>query len=250
VKLGIAVALLITLQANAATVLHETHTATGYETRSSGRTITIDGDRMRVDLDAAEGARAADTIIYNGGRWLQLNHQLQTWFEDDRLPALSRLTTLPSLEWRLRGKPRVESISRAGEPVLGHATTKHVLDVSYRLAAGSGSDYYTGDVHIHAVLLVAGDLPALPGPKLSTRVEQVDAELARIAATFGGMIVQSEVTVSRTIHGAAEPLSTTYRSAVDRIARRASTPSLFTVPTSYRNQKPVFGSPGGGGPRH
>ena len=216
---------------------------------AGGGRVWIDGDRKRVELDAdPENPRASDVAITVGGKTTFVNLQNRTYFHEAPLPADAASSMLFHLPWpddRIKGRPRITYREMGAGPAVGeYPTTRHVVQLSYGVEGALAGMSLKGDVEATVLVLIA---PALPRDRdrdiVRTGFREVDEELTRLLSALEGMVVGSEVSVSRKLDGGPAIRETTTMS-VDELKLVKVEDSLFAIPPGLTYQEPVRGGPG------
>jgi hypothetical protein len=220
---------------------------------SSGGRVWIEGDRKRVELDPnPDNPRTFDISITAKGRTTFLNLQNKTYFHEHRVSSVaakrggsSWLFRMPWSEDRLQGRPKITYRSAgAGSAVGDHATTTHVIHFTYRLRGEMDGISLRADVESTVSVLVAATLPRQVDPTfVRTGFTELDDELTRLLSSLEGMVVGSEVTISRKIEDGAVFTETTTTS-FDELKTADVDDTLFVLPSGFKYQEPVIGIPG------
>lgn len=214
-----------------------------------GGRVWIDGERKRVELDAdPDHPRTYDVAITAGGKTTFVNLQNKTYFREGPARAgstSSRLFGLPLEDYRIKGKPKITYRDAGDGPAVGgHATTRHVVQFSYVVHGEVQGVSLKGDVEATVVLLIAPTLPRDGDRDLvRTSFREVDDEVTRLLSAREGMVVGSEVSVSRKLDGGPVFRETTTMS-LDELKVVKIEDSVFAIPPGLTDQEPVFGVPG------
>ena len=209
----------------------------------------IDGDRKRVELDAdPSNPRASDVAITAGGKTTFINLQNKTYFHKGPARAGSTSSGLFRLPWqesRIKGQPKIAYRDAGTGPTVGeHPTTRHVVQLSYALEGELAGVSLKGDVEATVLVLIAPTLPHDRAPNVvQTGFREVDDELTRLLSALEGMILGSEVSVSRKLDGGPAFRETTTMS-VDELKLVKIEDSLFAIPSGLTYQEPVYAFPG------
>jgi hypothetical protein len=230
------------------TYRYSTRSDNALQSRSGGR-VWIDGDRKRVELDPdPANPRASDVAITVGGKTTCINLQNRTYFHERPAPAGAASSKLFHLPWpndRIKGRPTITYRDAGAGPAVGdYPTTRHVVQVSYVVEGALAGVSLKGKVEATVLVLMAPTLGRDDDRKL-VRVgfREVDGELTRLFSALEGMVVGSEVSVSRKLDGGPVIRETTTMSVAElKIVKTED--SLFTLPPGLTYQEPVVGVPG------
>jgi hypothetical protein len=168
--------------------------------RQSGR-ISAQGQSYRADL-SGRGGRDIDVVISRDGDQNAIFIDLAkcSWSYRSRIGPIrsSTLFHLPAADIVI-DKPVVEHRVDGTESVAGLTTTRHVIDIRYRLLAVIAKTVVRGTITARATIWTADDHPALPMKRdLITGHDRVDELLANAAREIHGMVVRHELVVTRT----------------------------------------------------
>lgn len=197
-----------------------------YESRSYRAEINSEDKSPRVLI-----SRDGDEHV------LELDGVAQTYAEHDR--AAARTTTmlfhLPMsfATERLRGDAHLDLREGGKQKVAGHAAVAKILSLAYTVVANVEDVEVGAQVEAHATYWVAYDLPAPPiHQELRTGFPSIDSPLRSWFDELGGLIVGSELVVTRTIEG-GPPVREETRTVVEQIETKPITPDAFAIPEGY-----------------
>lgn len=213
-----------------------------------GMTLYVSGDAYRLESPPSAAVRASDTAISRDRdkTALLLNHQNDTWYERTGKPATSRFFSPAPF-----GKPDVRDVKvtaseePSDESIAGHPSKKHVIRLSYTVVLDYSGTTVRVMIGSTAIVNTATDLPPLPRYEgIVTSFPEIDAKIAGIYASFGGMVLKQVISVSQQYEGGpARHEVVDYE--VERIETKADDATLFEVPQGFVHQFPQLGMPGG-----
>jgi hypothetical protein len=219
---------------------------------NTGGRVWMDGDRKRVELDPdPSNPRTFDVSISANGKTTFVNVQNKTYFHEKERPkegmmgGSSMLFHLPWPNDRIKGRPKITYRAEGTGPSVGeHATTKHRIQFAYRVRGEAQGVSLHGEVNATVSVLVA---PALSRGADSVVVRsgfrEVDDEVQRLLSSLEGMVVGSEVSVSRRLEGGPTVTETTTVS-IDELQAVDVDASIFAIPPGFTYQEPRYGVPG------
>jgi len=218
----------------------------------SGGRVWIDGDKKRVELDPNPGyPREYDVSITVNGKTTYVNLQNKTYYFDDdkrsgRAATSHRNFHLPiPVHERIKGKPKITYRNEGPDaPIGGHATTRHVLQVRYRLQTSISGTSLIGDVDATLTVLAVPTLPRFgDDPPVHTGLSEVDDPVMKHFASIEGLIIAHVITVNRKLEGG--PVITESSSiTVEELKTIDVDAKVFEVPAGFAHQAPAYGFPG------
>ena len=235
-RFAAACAVLLTLSADAGLIFHRAGRV--------GERVWIDGDRQRVELDPdPSNPRSYDVVIYAGGQTTYINLQNKTFYRKE--PRKPKLGFYPPLEnAKVVGKPEVTFRTEPGPQIVGRDTTKHVIEVRYRVGGTWSGEKLRTTHKTVTTLYVTASLPRDRHLDLfGTAIPEVDDAVAKKYASLEGMILGTEQSGDDQYEGGLVRSYTTTM-MVDELKEGPVSDDLFTVPEGFVYQEPVFGFPG------
>lgn len=235
-RFAAACAVLLALSANAGLIFHRAGRV--------GERVWIDGDRQRVELDPdPSNPRAYDVVIHAGGQTTYINLQNKTFYrKEPRKPSLA--FALPLENPKVIGKPEVTFRTEPGPQIVGRDTTKHVIEVSYRVGGTWSGEALRTRFKTVTTLYVA---PSLPRDRhlelLGTAIPEIDEAVAKKYASLEGMILGTEALSAHQYEG-GPLISSTNTMTVDELKEGPVSDDLFAIPNGFTYQEPVYGIPG------
>lgn len=218
--------------------------------RDGGGRVWIEGDRMRLELDPdPDNPRVYDVAITKSGKTTYINLQNRTYFESDGSSSErgtpAPLFHLAAESQHLDGKPKVKYESAAGPVTLGRETIRHRIRLRYRVRGEIQDVPVRANVGAEIVLLTAPAVSRFDEarPPVHTGFAEMDDELAKLYASFDGMVLRQETSVNSSYAGGTVFNTVTVMS-IDELQETAVKPELFTIPAGLRHQGPVFAAPG------
>ncbi|HEV7764039.1 MAG TPA: hypothetical protein VGQ76_03455 [Thermoanaerobaculia bacterium] len=252
---GVIVAVLFSVLAipiDAGVTYRFTRKSTAALQSTSGGRVWIDGDRKRIKLDPdPTNPRTHDVTIIADGKTTFINLQNRTYFNEQKKPpqairtGTSSLFHLPWASDGIQGRPKISYRAAGAGPLLGeHATTKHLIQFSYRLKGEMEGTPLKGEVEATVTVATAPALAAGDDRSfVRTGFHEIDDELIRMLSAMEGMVVSYEISVGRKLEGGPMITQTT-TSFIDEWKTIDVDASLFTVPADLVFQQPVYGFPG------
>lgn len=243
---------LLAMSAHAGLLYRYTSKSTKALAHDSSARVWIDGEKKRVQLDPdPSNPRSWDVAITKQGKTTYINLQNKTYFhaEAGNPGGAPRRTSgsfaLPTMTGgQLKGKPKVTYENAGAGPVqAGQPTTKHVIQVRYRLLGEIGGTPLQGEVDVAISVLTATALPFSEVPPVRTGFAEIDDELARLFATFEGMALRQEVSINRRLEDSPifNELSTI---SIEELKVIDVDASVFSIPPGLTYQEPAYGVPG------
>lgn len=207
--------------------------------RSSGR-VFAEGTSYRLELDPAAGStRQFDVAISRDGDYtaVLLNSAKRRYQDRVRVSAKTRSSILfqfPFPGGDTTGKALVLHREEGIETIAGHPAKKHVITVEYRLTSDDDDGaVVNATVHATQTIWCAEDLPRLPFERsLTTGWTAVDRDLKPVTSALTGMVLGSELEVTRTFEGGPTIRETT-RTVIDDMRVETVPMSTFDVPADF-----------------
>jgi hypothetical protein len=204
---------------------------------AAGRVWT-EGQRYRVELDPGISPRQYDIAISHDADATATHISLskRTIFERPKTTVTrsSMLFQMPAPGALVQGHPRVRHRVSAGEMIVGHYTSKHVVEVEYELMDQWDETPVRAKIRATVSLWTAHDLPALPFRRsVQSGYAHVDREIVKVFDKIPGMTLKHEMRVSRKIENG--PTQTeTVTTVVDDLEVADILPAVFEVPPGFR----------------
>lgn len=206
--------------------------------RDDGSRVKIEGGRFRIDKAPPKDSPIVCDGVISGTPVICLNSELHTWFESD---AREWMMSSHRLGLTFRARVRKVKIAshdeKTNDVILGHVTEKHVITGTYDII---DQQDVRQSVAMTVVVWTAPDL-ATPIPTgVRTGAAEVDDALAKIFASFQGMVVKQTLNASDTYEG-GKPFTDSASWTVQSIETKTFPPSMFEVPKGYRHEAPKYG---------
>jgi hypothetical protein len=145
----------------------------------------------------------------------------------------------PFPDRKVTGRPKVSYKRGETEPVAGEPTVRHAIDAEFKVLSRYDDAPIRGTYTMNVRLWTAERLAKLPMDRpLRTGYEEVDAELEKIAPKIAGMILRSELEVSRRYEGGKPDIEKTV-TIITRLEETDVPDSQFEVPKDYTYAGPA-----------
>lgn len=249
IVVSISAAIVFVQNAQAATRATISIMIDGRRPHSRTGTLTVDGERWRLDYNVpADEVTDITSIIHTAqGELIALNQTNHTWF---RLKSPDRLAITSDLFFYgiAPNEASKIKIANAGVDENGdHSSQIQHYTFSYQINTTTAGEKLRGDVSGQIRLWVKGDsADATPLPwkpfDLHSGLSAFDDQLRPIIAGTKGNVWKAEVDVSRKLEGGAV-VTEHIRRSIDDVSTATVSPATFATPPGYTYQEPIIGAP-------
>jgi len=249
VVVSISAALALVQNAHAATRATISITIDGRQPHSGTGTLTVDGERWRLDYNVpADEVTDITSIVHTTqGELIALNQTNQTWF---RLKSPDRLAITSDLFFFGIAPNEASKIKIANAGVdenADHTSRIQHYTFSYQIntkVAGENlRGYVSGQIRLWINNRSADEAPLPWKPfDLHSGLAAFDDQLRPIVSQTKGSVWKAEVDVSRKLEGGATVTEHIHRSIGD-LSTVTIRPDAFAIPPGYTYQEPMIGAP-------
>jgi hypothetical protein len=249
VVVSISAALAFVQNAQAATRATISITIDGRQPRSRTGTLTVDGERWRLDYNVpADEVTDITSIIHTTqGELIALNQANHTWF---RLKSHDRLAITSDLFFFGIAPNEASKIKIANAGVdenADHTSRIQHYTFSYQINTKVAGENLRGDVSGQIRLWInnrSADQALLPWKPFDLRsgLAAFDEQLRPIVSETKGSVWKAEVDVSRKLEGGTA-LTEHIRRSIDDVSAATIRPDAFDTPPGYTYQEPIIGGP-------